>query len=92
MKQGSLTLWVDFIYKIHRQTAQRHFRLLKRIKSSSGTWQRSQPELENQVGIMAHEYGHKLGLRDLYDLTYFDSNPSPEEYSAGIGFWLGING
>jgi len=35
------------------------------------------------VGSMAHEFGHGLGLPDLYDLTY----DSPEEDSAGIGRW-----
>ena len=35
------------------------------------------------VGTMAHEFGHGLGLPDLYDLDY----DSPEEDSAGIGKW-----
>ena len=35
------------------------------------------------VGVMAHEFGHHLGLPDLYDLVYDD----PEEDSAGIGKW-----
>ena len=35
------------------------------------------------VGTMAHEFGHALGLPDLYDLLYANS----AEDSAGIGHW-----
>jgi enediyne biosynthesis protein E4 len=35
------------------------------------------------VGTMAHEFGHALGLPDLYDLVY----SGPEDDSAGIGRW-----
>ena len=35
------------------------------------------------VGAMAHEFGHHLGLPDLYDLK----RDAPEEDSAGIGCW-----
>ena len=35
------------------------------------------------VGSMAHEFGHRLGLPDLYDLSF----RTPEEDSAGIGRW-----
>ena len=35
------------------------------------------------VGSMAHEFGHALGLPDLYDLEY----TNPQEESAGIGKW-----
>jgi M6 family metalloprotease-like protein len=35
------------------------------------------------VGVMAHEFGHALGLPDLYDLAYDD----PASDSAGIGNW-----
>ncbi len=35
------------------------------------------------VGTMAHEFGHSLGLPDLYDLLY----ENPAEDSAGIGKW-----
>jgi len=40
------------------------------------------------VGVMAHEYGHALGLEDLYD-TSFLTRPDqpPEEDGAGIGSW-----
>jgi M6 family metalloprotease-like protein len=39
------------------------------------------------VGSMAHEFGHRLGLPDLYDVRYGD----PADDSAGIGRW-GIMG
>ncbi|MEW6754738.1 MAG: immune inhibitor A domain-containing protein, partial [Candidatus Latescibacterota bacterium] len=35
------------------------------------------------VGAMAHEFGHALGLPDLYDLSY----SGPQDDSAGIGRW-----
>ena len=35
------------------------------------------------VGVMAHEFGHALGLPDLYDLYYRGG----EDDSAGIGRW-----
>ena len=35
------------------------------------------------VGLMAHEFGHALGLPDLYDRSY----ENPAEDSAGIGRW-----
>jgi len=39
------------------------------------------------VGAMAHEYGHALGLPDLYDLSYVIGDDLPSEDSAGIGLW-----
>ena len=52
------------------------------------------------VGSMCHEYGHLLGLPDLYNTAYLQSEETaPESDSAGIGAWglmgwgaLGWNG
>jgi len=43
------------------------------------------------VGSMAHEFGHYLGLPDLYDTSALQESIDPEEESAGIGYW-GIMG
>ena len=40
------------------------------------------------VGSMCHEYGHLLGLSDLYDIEFLQKTDAPpEEDSAGIGAW-----
>jgi M6 family metalloprotease-like protein len=40
------------------------------------------------VGTMAHEFGHSLGLPDLFDQSFlFESGQGPVEDSAGIGAW-----
>ena len=40
------------------------------------------------VGVMAHEYGHIFGLRDLHDSSYLmEPFLPPHEDSAGIGSW-----
>ena len=52
------------------------------------------------VGVMAHEFGHSLGLPDLYDTSFLqDPDQDPAADGAGIGRWglmglgaLGWNG
>ena len=70
-----------------------------RVHGHRGTVQLGRSFAET-VGHIAHEYGHILGLPDLYDTDYLarDGAP-PAEDSAGIGAWglmgwgaLGWNG
>ncbi|MCD6335877.1 MAG: right-handed parallel beta-helix repeat-containing protein [Candidatus Latescibacteria bacterium] len=40
------------------------------------------------VGVMAHEYGHALGLPDLYDTSFLSPSDQPiADDGAGIGRW-----
>ncbi|NKB66960.1 MAG: T9SS type A sorting domain-containing protein [Candidatus Latescibacteria bacterium] len=40
------------------------------------------------VGVMAHEFGHSLGLPDLFDKTFIhDPDQHPADDGAGIGRW-----
>jgi M6 family metalloprotease-like protein len=70
-----------------------------RIASTQGSILGSRTFAET-VGSMCHEYGHLLGLPDLYAAAYLQSEETaPEGDSAGIGAWglmgwgaLGWNG
>ena len=65
-----------------------------RVASVRGSIQRV-TSFAQGVGIMAHEFGHALGLSDLYDPD-FVRNPdiSPERDGGGIGRWglMGFGG
>ncbi|NKB70583.1 MAG: T9SS type A sorting domain-containing protein [Candidatus Latescibacteria bacterium] len=59
-----------------------------RIEPDRGTLQRGHTEAA-AVGAICHEYGHLLGLPDLFNTAFLQrsDNPGPEEDSAGIGRW-----
>ena len=54
-----------------------------RVRSDDGAVQRGRSFAE-AVGTMAHEFGHILGLPDLYDRE-FEAEPADD--SGGIGYW-----
>jgi len=57
------------------------------ISPTLGTIQQGR-NLTETVGSMCHEYGHVLGLPDLYDIEFVRRQEAPpEEDSAGIGSW-----
>jgi len=57
------------------------------IPSAQGTIQQENG-FAGTMGAMCHEYGHVLGLSDLYNAKVLQTEESrPEEDSAGIGNW-----
>ncbi|MFH1007809.1 MAG: right-handed parallel beta-helix repeat-containing protein [Candidatus Latescibacterota bacterium] len=60
---------------------------LGHIYISGGSTQKAS-NFQYAVGLMAHEYGHALGLPDLYDTFYLGESDQPiVDDSAGIGRW-----
>ena len=57
------------------------------IRPEQGTLQRGRTPSE-AIGSMCHEYGHVLGLPDLYNTKFLRTpDAPPEDDSAGIGAW-----
>ena len=77
---GVAALGLDDDYVSSDIGAEDHSRIL--VGSSRGALQQ-EGTFSQTVGVMAHEFGHWLGLPDLYDLEYDE----PERDSAGIGKW-----
>ena len=59
-----------------------------RVASDHGSIQQGN-RFTGTVGTLCHEYGHLLGLPDLFNSRYLQSKETfgPEEDSAGIGAW-----
>lgn len=61
------------------------------IKTNDGTMvgpYTIEPE-DGAVGVFAHEYGHQLGLPDLYDTTYIGESSTGFYTLMASGSWLG---
>ena len=88
---GVANLGLDFDFQSNDR---RHDGTFTRIRSdrnriaAGGTLQRGHT-FEFAVGSMAHEFGHLLGLPDLFDLDFNagGNRLEPRNDSAGIGYW-----
>jgi immune inhibitor A len=57
------------------------------VRAGQGTIQQGRTFAET-VGAMCHEYGHVLGLPDLYNTEFYRKpDAGPEGDSAGVGAW-----